>query len=91
MLSVDSPGLSVGTPMKCPTSVAMAPMSALSTQPMEKVVRSMSRTPDPKQKTRRAPGAATWMAVATPRNSASPCTTVPARVTGDVAPAIVME
>ena len=47
--------------MKCPTSVAMAPMSALSTQPMEKVVRSMSRTPEPKQKTRRAPGAATWM------------------------------
>ena len=39
----------------------------------------------------RAPGAATCSAVATPRNSATPCTTVPASVTGDVAPAMAIE
>ena len=36
----------------------------------------------------RAPGAPTPMAVATPRNSATSMATVPAMVTGAVAPAI---
>ena len=74
-----------------PTSVAMAAMSPLSREPSANVVRSMSSTPDPKQKMSRAPGAATCSAVAMPRNSARPCATVPASVTGDVAPAIVIE
>ena len=51
----------------------------------------MSSTPVPKQKTRRAPGAATCSAVAAPRNSATPWASEPARVTGDVAPAMAME
>ena len=38
--------------------------------------------------TTRAPGASACSAVATARNSASPWTTVPASVTGDVAPAM---
>ena len=66
----------------------MAPIWALSTLPIEKVVRSMSSTPVPKQKTSRAPGAATCSAVAAPRNSATPWTTEPASVTGEVAPAM---
>ena len=69
----------------------MAPICALSRVPSENVVRSMSSTPEPKQKTRRAPGAATCSAVAAPRNSATPWTTEPASVTGDVAPAMVIE
>ena len=69
----------------------MAPMSALSSEPSAKVVRSMSSTPEPKQKMSRAPGAATCRAVAMPRNSARPWATVPASVTGEVAPAMVIE
>ena len=38
--------------------------------------------------TTRAPGASACRAVATPRNSASPWTMVPASVTGEVAPAM---
>ena len=45
--------------MWCPTSVAMAAIKALSTLPSEKVVRTMSSTPEPKQNTSLAPGAAT--------------------------------
>ena len=74
-----------------PTSVAIAAMRPLSREPSAKVVRSMSSTPDPKQKMSRAPGAATCSAVAMPRNSARPCATEPASVTGDVAPAMVIE
>ena len=51
----------------------------------------MSSTPEPKQKMARAPGAATCRAVAMPRNSARPWVTVPVSVTGDVAPAMVIE
>ncbi len=91
LLSVERPGLRVGTPRWWPTSVAMAPMSALSTLPIEKVVRSISRTPVPEQKMSRAPGAATCSAVAAPRNSATPWAMDPASATGEVAPEIAIE
>jgi len=69
----------------------MAAMIPLSRAPIARVACRMSRGAAPKQKMRRAPGAAVWMAVAMPRNSASPCATLPANVTGEVAPAMDIE
>ena len=53
-------------------------MSPLSSAPTANVVRSMSSTPEPKQKMSRAPGAATCRAVATPSPMATPNASVSA-------------
>ena len=51
----------------------------------------MSRIPGPQQATTGAPGAAVWMAVIVPSTSAQSRASVPAGVTGAVAPEIGME
>ena len=51
----------------------------------------MSRMPGPQQATTGAPGAAVWMAVMVPSTSAHSSASVPAGVTGAVAPEIGIE
>ena len=74
-----------------PISTAAAPISVLSRLPSDMVVWRMSRMPGPQQASTGAPGAAVWIAVMVPSTSAQSSASVPAGVTGAVAPEIGIE